>query len=992
MLFVMGAGISLVAAQTQSIPTPSKVSAEIRMHQRAKMRPSGVRNDVHTQNLVKMGLNASNLNAEDCALYVATPLTSREIATLRNQGIEVHETYVPPVAGRHPLGFYLATVLYSSLDQVESDARILKLETTENLSEPTNDLAVIQTNVDAVYNGWGVPARTGAGVKIAIADSGLDLTHPDIPTPAEAYDMTDGTGPSTWGTNVANTKSAHGTHVTGIAVGSGELSGGQYKGVAPGATLYFYKIGNDTNALASETDEIEAVNRALAVGCDIFSMSYGGSDTYMDGSNAICQAIDAAVAGGMVCFIATGNMAAQRVHYSVDVAPNTTSESFNYTTSNLLPAGTNVSFRLIWRDGSATDGNLTLTCANLDSSETLTQSFSASSNRGTESKSYVLATKQPTGTPKTYNFNLQNTATSGNTPKVHVYYLSGYGTFNNPDPAYTITNPAMADSAIAVGAWTQRREWTNFQGQLVPYSSFTTGTLAPFSSLGPRIDGTQKPNIVAPGAATISTRESVAGLAINTSNIIDNDGFNLDGSGPANYYVMWGTSMASPHAAGLAALVLEDQPSLTPAQLKQALTSTASQADTPDNSVGYGLVNALTAVTVDFDPPTVTLASTTTEPTNSFPIPVTVTLNEAAADFTAEDVTVTSAVLQNFTGSGTTYSFDLVTTSPGTVSAQVEAGQFTDAAGNSNLASNLLTRTFTPAGSLIATITPQGAIDAGATWRRTGTSTWLNSGDTESNLPTGSYTVEFKPITGWTSPSDQLVTVTNGGTASASGHYASIDFTLTYVAEAHGTLDGATSQTVSYGSNGTPVTAVPETGYDFVKWSDGSTLNPRTDTNVTTDVTVTASFSIPHTVVFQTDGTPGVTLSGETTQTVFQGLDSTPVTAVGSANNYFVKWTLDGADYSTANPLTVASVTQDISLTAVFAPRSPIIWVDFGYNGLSQGTQTEPFHTLAQGLAAVTPDGTIRITASQTSECIRINQPVRIEAVDGTVRIGVVSE
>ncbi len=285
------------------------------MHREEKKRLAGVRGESHARILLKKGLNPNNLNAEDCALYVSLPLTSREIAVLRQQGIDIHETYVPPVAGKHPNGFYLATVQYASLDRVEADARILKLETTENLSEPQNDLAAIQTNVDAVQNGWGVTARTGAGVKIAIADSGLDLTHPDIPTPAEAYDMTDGTGPATWGTDVANKVSAHGTHVTGIAVGNGSLSGGQYRGVAPDAILYFYKIGNDSNAGASETDEIEAINRAVTAGCRIFSMSYGGYHNYMDGSSALCQAIDAAVAAGMTCFISAGNEAARKIHY-----------------------------------------------------------------------------------------------------------------------------------------------------------------------------------------------------------------------------------------------------------------------------------------------------------------------------------------------------------------------------------------------------------------------------------------------------------------------------------------------------------------------------------------------------------------------------------------------------------------------------------------------------------------------------------------------------
>jgi hypothetical protein len=57
-------------------------------------------------------------------------------------------------------------------------------------------------------------------------------------------------------------------------------------------------------------------------------------------------------------------------------------------------------------------------------------------------------------------------------------------------------------------------------------------------------------------------------------------------------------------------------------------------------------------------------------------------------------------------------------------------------------------------------------------------------------------------------------------------------FTLNYSAGSGGTLSGDTSQTVNYGADGTPVTAVPDPGFHFIDWSDGSLDNPRTDTNV----------------------------------------------------------------------------------------------------------------------------------------------------------------
>ncbi|MEW6709862.1 MAG: InlB B-repeat-containing protein, partial [Candidatus Riflebacteria bacterium] len=67
-------------------------------------------------------------------------------------------------------------------------------------------------------------------------------------------------------------------------------------------------------------------------------------------------------------------------------------------------------------------------------------------------------------------------------------------------------------------------------------------------------------------------------------------------------------------------------------------------------------------------------------------------------------------------------------------------------------------------------------------------------------------------------------------------------FTLTYSAGSNGSLSGSLSQTIASGSSGTAVTATPDTGYRFSGWSDGSTLNPRTDGNVSSAINVTANF------------------------------------------------------------------------------------------------------------------------------------------------------
>ena len=84
---------------------------------------------------------------------------------------------------------------------------------------------------------------------------------------------------------------------------------------------------------------------------------------------------------------------------------------------------------------------------------------------------------------------------------------------------------------------------------------------------------------------------------------------------------------------------------------------------------------------------------------------------------------------------------------------------------------------------------------------------------------------------------------------------------------------------MNHGANGTPVTAVSNTGYHFVDWSDGVLTATRTDTNVTANVSVTANFAINTYTLTYTAGANG-TITGTSPQTVNYGADGTEVTAV----------------------------------------------------------------------------------------------------------------
>lgn len=94
--------------------------------------------------------------------------------------------------------------------------------------------------------------------------------------------------------------------------------------------------------------------------------------------------------------------------------------------------------------------------------------------------------------------------------------------------------------------------------------------------------------------------------------------------------------------------------------------------------------------TIDNANVTVVLASTALTNTNLSVIPVTVSFSVSVSDFVQGDLNITNATIGGFTGSGTTYSFNLSPSADGTVSVQIPAGAAHDGLGNGSLASNLL--------------------------------------------------------------------------------------------------------------------------------------------------------------------------------------------------------------------------------------------------------------------------------------------------------------
>ncbi|WP_433132396.1 S8 family serine peptidase [Micromonospora sp. CA-240977] len=145
--------------------------------------------------------------------------------------------------------------------------------------------------------------RDGAGVKVAVLDTGVDATHPDLAGRiAEARDFS--------ASGSARDGHGHGTHVASTIAGSGAASSGLRKGVAPGAQLLIGKVLDDGGS-GYDSSIIAGMEWAAHSGAKVVSMSLGGSAT--DGTDPMSQAVnDLTAETGALFVVAAGNEGAAR--------------------------------------------------------------------------------------------------------------------------------------------------------------------------------------------------------------------------------------------------------------------------------------------------------------------------------------------------------------------------------------------------------------------------------------------------------------------------------------------------------------------------------------------------------------------------------------------------------------------------------------------------------------------------------------------------------
>jgi subtilisin len=190
-------------------------------------------------------------------------------------------------------GFFASNTTGASLKQIKL--------TSVNVGDPS--LLLTQ-----LYG--ALPANAGEGITVAIIDSGVDGTHPDLKNVIGGLncvsDEVRANPAATQNWRPALTEGEHGTHVAGIVGGHGSASG--FRGVAPGVKLRSYRVFPDfppppPDGGASNFDIAKAIDTAVVDGCDIINMSLGGGPR----DDLIRAAIERALAAGVVVIVAAGN-------------------------------------------------------------------------------------------------------------------------------------------------------------------------------------------------------------------------------------------------------------------------------------------------------------------------------------------------------------------------------------------------------------------------------------------------------------------------------------------------------------------------------------------------------------------------------------------------------------------------------------------------------------------------------------------------------------
>jgi subtilisin family serine protease len=340
--------------------------------------------------------------------------------------------------------------------------------------------------------------------------------------------------------------------------------------VAPGARLLFA-------GPASSVEMVEAVECLVAAGADVIvdDLGFFGEPYFEDGP--VAAAVRDAVAAGVSYHSSAGNEAGEHLEQDFVPTAGSTAHDFGAGTADntdtvLVPAGGTLTCVLQWNDpfgGSANDYDMFLLDADLNVVD-----FSVDPQEGAQDPIEIVSIANQSATDQLANVVISRFA--GEARRLELFCL-GAGALEHGTTAGSIVgHPALAE-VVAVAA--------------IDVHDENLDEVEAFSSQGPaRIDFPVRQTRAKPDVAAFD------GVSISNA-----------GGFPScpPFCAFFGTSAASPHTAGVAALLLQKDPGLTPAGVQAALRQGAADIEAPgfDDVSGFGRLDALAASQAVVVPP-----------------------------------------------------------------------------------------------------------------------------------------------------------------------------------------------------------------------------------------------------------------------------------------------------------------------------------------------------------------------------------------------------
>ncbi len=523
------------------------------------------------------------------------------------------------------------------------------------------DAAIKSARADSVQNGINLPlAYSGKGVVVGIIDAGFDYTHPtffdtsgtNLRIKRVWEQHNDGTPPIgyNYGNEISDNATmlakgfevnsfSHGTHVGGIAAGSGYGTNKKYRGLAYESDIVIVGIKPEktewkTSGMASILDGMNYIyNYAKSVNKPaVVNLSWGNSIGPNDGSSLFSQACNNMVGEGKIFVLSAGNNGDENIHVQKTFT-NTDTALHSFVTFPIIneekrnwidvwgEVGKQFCLKISLYNGSIVSSATTTICLNNNTLDT----FLVGSKNDTCFLTITAKAADYNGKPhilvdvfsKTADrFCVSLFAQSGlvNMWQGFVNDYNGYyGEFTTGGFAwatagnsnYTLGEMASTQSAITVAAYASKITFKNLAGSNQSYSGYAfPGQITPFSSKGPTVDGRIKPDIAAPGMTIASAVNSFdVSYALGGSNYAQSVAKITFAKNNRDYYYAEasGTSMSSPMVAGIVALLLQANPKLTPALIKDIIFKTAitdiyTKQPVDSSRWGAGKINAYAAI------------------------------------------------------------------------------------------------------------------------------------------------------------------------------------------------------------------------------------------------------------------------------------------------------------------------------------------------------------------------------------------------------------